>query len=486
MLASLDPHLWNETLAAHLLNRAGFGGSPAEIAALGRHGFPGAVDWLLARMETGEAFARPEWATPRNLAEQRRKFRQLPEEQRKMEMQQQQREQRQNMVELVHWWMRRMRDGADPLREKMTLFWHGHFATSVQKVRDPFLMWRQNETLRAGALGNFGELLKAMAEDSAMMVWLDTQQSRKQQPNENFPRELMELFTLGIGHYTENDIREAARAFTPYKIDREDQSFRYVRFQEDNGQKKFLGRTGRFNGDDVLAIILQQPACAEFIVHKLWEFFVYEDPGSEVLLPLAQTFRQSKYEIKPVLREMFLSAEFYSPRAVRTQIKSPVQWTVGSAKALEAPLPEPMPLHNVLQQLGQVPFAPPNVKGWDGGKAWITTSTLLLRYNLAAFLVGADTMNFQRRGANKAPVGPGREIPNRILPPFERIAPPELRKDHRALVASLSHRLFQISLPDHDTAPFLEWLANHRGAINDDAVAGLLHLMMSTPQYQLT
>ncbi len=487
MLAPLQPKEWDLAKAAHLLNRAGFGGTPDEIKAFQGLGFEKAVEQILNGPDDSAQFPKPEWAAPRNVLEMRREARMLPEEERQMNLREAQKNEREHVLSLVHWWLGRMRKTPNPLREKMTLFWHGHFATSIQKVKQVYLMWQQNETLRANALGNFGTLLKAVSRDPAMIFYLDTQQSRLGKPNENFAREVMELFTLGIGNYTEEDIREAARAFTCYKIDQRDQSFRLAPRQQDDGEKKFFGQTGNFSGDDILDLILKKPACAKFIGNKLWEFFAYEDPSPALLELFGKSFRERKYEIKPLMREMFRSAEFYSSKAIRTQIKSPVQWLVGTAKILDTEIPPPLPTSNALRQLGQTPFAPPNVKGWDGGKAWITTSTLLLRYNLSNYAVGTGSLDMQRRvsGGNH----PNRRtltVQNRTPLEFGKIVPQAVRDDPKRLIAYLSFRLYQTYVSPHDAEPFLKFLEERKGEMNDDSIRELLHLMMSTPQYQLT
>ena len=233
----------------------------------------------------------------------------------------------------------RMKETRAPLVEKMTLFWHGHFATSAQKVKNAYWMWRQNETFRRNALGNFKTLLHEISRDPAMMIYLDLAQSQKQHPNENWAREVMELFTLGIGHYSESDIRESARAFTGYQINFRNQQFRFVPEEHDSGRKNFLGQSGRFSGDDILDLIVQQPACPELIGRKLCRFFVADEPAPPLVGAVASSLRQNNFELRPVLEELFRSAEFYSERVIRAQIKSPVQFLVQSCKLLETSLP---------------------------------------------------------------------------------------------------------------------------------------------------
>jgi uncharacterized protein (DUF1800 family) len=272
----------------------------------------------------------------------------------------------------------------------MVLFWHGHFATSVVKVRDAYLMWRQNELFRRLATSNWLELLVQVGKDPAMLLWLDQAQSRRQHPNENFAREVMELFALGEGHYTEKDITEGARALTGWSYDRATQLFVERPFLHDPGEKTIFGKTGPFKGEDFLQLIVAQPQAARFITAKLWNFFAGEEPGPELLTALAAEFRAGGNRFKPWLRAVLLSEEFYNPRVVGNQVKSPVQWLVGSVRLLERQLPPPMVCLGLTRNLGQELFAPPNVKGWDGGLSWITTNTLLARYNEAATLVAGD------------------------------------------------------------------------------------------------
>jgi uncharacterized protein (DUF1800 family) len=513
MLTPLSPDRWDRAKAAHLLNRAGFGGSPEEIDALAKAGFPAALSRLVDGPPTPPPAPAPDWAQPRDLVAFRQGMREKMTEMmaetpptddspgralvRKEFAQAERKTQVQHLLDLSGWWLDRMHDAEDPLAEKLTLFWHGHFATSSQKVRDGYLMWRQNQTFREHARGNFGALVKAMSRDPAMIQWLDLQQSRPQHANENFARELMELFTLGEGNYSEKDVTESARAFTGYRVDPRNQRFQFAFRQHDGTSKQFLGRTGNFDGDGIIDIILQQPACAQFIARKLWTFFAYENPSPAVTATLANSLRANKYEMRPVLRELFASAEFYSPQAMRTQIKSPVQWMVQTARMLDADLPPTFQMLNALRQMGQMPFAPPNVKGWDGGKAWISTSTLLFRYNMAgAFLKGAGPGMFAAGGKGEKGGGgammarlamrEGRNPDaNRQRVDLQKLAPPELRADPAALVSALTMRLFQDPLTSKEQQTFVDYLKATGSSINDQSVRGVLHLMMSTPQFQL-
>jgi uncharacterized protein (DUF1800 family) len=541
MLAPISPSEWDRAKAAHLLNRAGFGGLPEQIDALTQGGMEAALRELVDGPAVPEPAPPPAWAHPRDLLALRAQVHEAvmaaaPEGDekgkaaaRQKALQVDRKEQYEDIVDLGEWWLERMRTDTDPLAEKLTLFWHGHFATSMQKVKDAYLMWRQNQTFREHARGNFGVLVKAMSRDPAMIQWLDLRESKAQHPNENFAREVMELFTLGEGHYTEKDVTEGARAFTGYRIDPRNEGFLFQAFQHDSTPKQFLGTTIS-DGDQAIDVILQQPACATFIAHKLWTFFAFEEPPAPLVAALAQTLRSHNYELRPVLRQMFASQEFYSPQAIQNQIKSPVQWVVQSTRQLDIPLPPKLPLMGSLKQLGQTPFAPPSVKGWDGGKAWISTSTLLFRYNLAGALVSGNIgAAFKRaRGviaANAkeapAPVTPPQpDAPDNMpagpppppwlagpvnRPDFQKLAPAALRGDPAALVANLTLRLYSQPLTDAEQKPFIDYL-NAAGTkqpdeskaesapgirpvkptrVTDQHVAEVVHLMMSTPRFQL-
>ena len=454
--------------AAHLLSRAGFGGSPAEIEALYARGLKGAVAFVLEGEEDADLFPPPDMTQPPEIESFRRTVQAETDPIAKQELLTQQRKlNRAEMQDLRDWWMQRMRYSLWPLREKMTLFWHGHFATSVEKTRLPYLMWQQNETLRANALGNFRTLTKAVSRDPAMMQYLDLQRSVKNQPNENFARELMELFTLGEGvRYTESDIREAARALTGYRINPRTQQFVFARRQYDDSAKTFLGETGNLDGDEVIDVILQQPECGQFITRKLWRFFVSDEPSEEVVQALGQQLTQSNYDISGLLRKVFLSREFYSREVIRSQVKSPAQWIVQTAKVLECPLPPAQLTENAMNQMGQILFAPPNVKGWDGGRAWITSATLLYRFNLAGQLVRAQGS------------------PAKIN--LQKIAPATLRADEENLCEVLAGRLLNAPLPASEKGRLLAFLAERGTTMDDSTIRDLLHLIMSTPDYQLT
>ncbi len=478
MLQRLSPAQWTPACAAHLLNRAGFGGPPAEVQALYAMGLNRAVEAMLAGGEDDDLFPPPVLTGPKELFEQMRAVRTMTDEDQKRAAQAiARREQAGQMRAARAWWLDRMRYTPHPLREKMTLFWHGHFATGFEKVRAAHLMWQQNETFRANALGSFRSLTKEVSRDPAMMRYLDLNQSDKRKPNENFARELMELFTLGEGVcYSEADIRESARAFTGCRIDPARGAFVFRKRQFDSSDKTFLGRKGPFDGDAVIDIILEQPESSAFIARKIWEFFASDDPPPAVVRSLASQFRASNYDIRATLREIFLSGEFYAPNVVRSQVKSPVQWIVQTFRVLEAPLPSQTALEASLSQLGQVLFAPPNVKGWEGGRAWISSSTLLFRYNLAGYIV-----------SGKAPALDGfRKAAGPVRIPLDKIAPAEIRANPGALCDAVSLRLLNARLEGGERKRFVAFLRERGAKIDDPALRDFLHLMMSTPDYQLT
>ncbi|WP_188810870.1 DUF1800 domain-containing protein [Hymenobacter cavernae] len=279
-------------------------------------------------------------------------------------------------------WLDRMAGSSAQLREKMTFFWHGHFAC---RVRQPAPALQLNNTIRKLALGKFGDLLLAVSKEPAMLQFLNNQQNRKQHPNENFAREVMELFTIGRGNYTEHDVKEAARAFTGWSSD-ESYQFIFRQKQHDAGPKTFLGRTGNFGGEDILNILLEQPKTAEFITTKLYRFFVNDTPNLAHIQSLAQAFYKSQYDISDLLERMFSADWFYEAANVGTRIKSPIELLAGIKRTLGVRLENPRPLLGYQKALGQTLFEPPNVAGWPGGRNWIDSSSLLLRLQLPQVL----------------------------------------------------------------------------------------------------
>jgi Protein of unknown function (DUF1800) len=419
---------WSYDFAAQLLERAGFGGTPEEIARLAAMTPERAVAHLVDYKSIPNDHLEPfdpsgVWDPglrdfpPSRVAATRRAertgealgVRVKPEGERRL----------QPVVDrffywlratlletrrLANWWADRMVATAHPLEEKMALFWHGHFATGEEKVRDYRKMEEQLALLHRQATGNFRDLLIEVARGPAMLVYLDAAENVKGAPNENFAREVMELFTMGVGNYSEQDIREAARAFTGWIDD--DLASKVDPAKHDDGPKTFLGRTGNFDGVDVLRIILEQKATAEFISAKLYRYFVREDISPAMQAKLGAVLRDNDYEIAPLLRIMFLSRDFYSEPSFGTRIKGPVELVVSTYRKLGAKrLPGIPDLYVVSRELGQVLLNPPTVAGWAQGRAWITPGLLLARGNFARDVLFPDILNFTDPNFN-----PGAEI----------------------------------------------------------------------------
>ncbi|PYR51900.1 MAG: DUF1800 domain-containing protein [Acidobacteria bacterium] len=562
---------WNYDRAAHLLERAGFGGTPEEIGRLAAMTPRQAVD-ALVDFESIKSDLKPFdesgiWDPgmdpfPPSRAEAVRVARERGEglgEKVRPEGSQRRLQPvvdkffyslTANAIEtqrLGLWWANRMLTTSRPLEEKLTLFWHGHFATGENKVRDYRMMLRQNEMFRAQAAGNLRGLLVGILRDPGMLVYLDNGENIKKHPNENFGRELLELFSMGVGNYTERDVREAARAFTGWTNNVLD--FKFDAAQHDADEKTFLGRTGPFNGEDIIDIILKQPVTAEFVSGKLYRYFVREDVPASVRASLGRTFRESGYQIKPLLKQIFLSRDFYSPPAHATQIKSPVQLVVSTYKKLglrEVPtIPD---FGRTTGGLGQSLFDPPNVAGWAGGRTWITPSTLLQRGNVFREVLFPNVKGFRPpdRSMSRTDQGVGERLargmditeatkesdaaPNMMaesnmmvdrdedyntryggykgnLIAFERTktiprhpAAIDLTAMTRAagadtvdkVVDHFVHRFLSVALADKDRAALVSFLRGKLGttAIQpgeklEESLRELLYLVLSTPEYQL-
>lgn len=385
-LQPLNSRKWDEKKAKHLLSRAGFGIPRERVTHLAQIGLHKAVDALVEFDSVPQYGQEPAFLLPSN---QYRTLRDIEDEdERRKARQRIQRAERQSVQLLKQWWFDRILNSPRPLEEKMTLFWHGHFATSAQKVKNSTANYMLHSDFRSNAVGNFKELTIAVAKSPAMLRYLDNTQNVKEHPNENWARELMELFTLGIGNYTEDDIKESARAFTGWTIGRN--GF-YIRNRvHDEGSKTFLGHTGNLDGLDVIDIIFEQPATAQFLSRKLYLYFVGDDIDDAVIKAIASDLRTNNYDLAPTLKKLFLSKAFYSERAIGTQIKSPVQFVAQLVHDLDMPYPPYASMARASAQLGQDLFYPPNVKGWDGGRTWINANTLLTRYNLSTTIASAN------------------------------------------------------------------------------------------------
>lgn len=429
--------------ARHLLSRTGFGPTPAEIAAFETMAHEAAIERQLRGWKPGAVTEPPSWIDikPAEVRAMQRAYQERLAKARAAQdgppppaasvdgaapapsparprgaagkplvnaapLQEQDRQ-------LRNWWVEEMLVTDQPLVERMVLFWHNHFTTGLQKVRLVPAVYRQNVLFRRHALGNFATLLREVARDPAMLIYLDGARNRASQPNENFARELLELFTLGEGHYAEADIKAAARAFTGWSLDRESGGFRFYPALHDNNDKTFLGRTGNFDGGDILDIILAQPRTAEFVVAKLWREFVSLRRDEAEIRRLAGVLRDAKYEMRPLLKAMFGAPAFRDSANRGTLIKSPVELMVGTVRLLGLPVPEKTRLVRGMQAMGQLPLSPPNVKGWPGGEDWITTNRLLMRQQILRRIVEATSVA-------SADDGPDSMMPGGMMKPGRR------------------------------------------------------------------
>jgi hypothetical protein len=416
---------WDRKRIAHLYRRGAFGATPADIDRALVLGYSKTLDRLLQGDGDGVDF---EFLTEvgRSLKAEPDNFR--------------------------VWWLRAMLESGHPLREKLTLFWHNHFATSYAKVGSSALMFEQNLTLRKHALGKFRPFLLEMSKDPAMLKWLDSNQNVKGAPNENYAREVMELFSLGVGNYTEKDIREAARAFTGWHYDtrpNEDvEEFAFKPDEHDDGMKTVFGKTGNWNGDDIVRLCCDQPACAKFLVGKLYSFLVSEAPPPKGLLtPLEERFRKTDYDIADLVRTMLSSRYFFSRHAYHKRVKWPVEYTL---EAIHSLTPGQVPLGELIRPLakmGQVLFSPPNVKGWRTGTDWLNSATLLARNNFGE-KVAMGTWSQAGSNPQNPDTGPFSTEAAVVSPPAELVPYPETASAAVAGFAAASTAPVEFQNPD--------------------------------------
>lgn len=297
---------------------------------------------------------------------------------------------KENVFELNNLWLQEMINSEAQLQEKMALFWHGHFAC---RSANPYFDQQYLNIIRKNALGNFSTMLREISKTPAMLQFLNNQQNKKDHPNENFAREVMELFTLGRGNYTEQDVKEAARAFTGYGFDKTSE-FKFRIQQHDFGTKTFLGKTGNLTGDDILQIILEKNECAYFITKKIYRFFVNDNPDETIVKQLAAHFYASGYNIKSLMKEIFSSDWFYEEKNVAVKIKSPIELIVGLSRTIPIAFEDEQSVLFIQRSLGQVLLNPPNVAGWPGGRSWIDSSSLLFRMRLPQVIYYDKELDF--------------------------------------------------------------------------------------------
>jgi uncharacterized protein (DUF1800 family) len=461
-----DQSPWDLRKAGHLYRRAAFGADWNELQTALEAGPDRTIDQLLR--------GRPDADGDALFATMARALRQTN-----------------NAQQLPALWLYRMLYSAHPLREKLTLFWHNHFATSNLKVQNTGYMLGQYELMREHALGSFRTLLLEMSRDPAMMVWLDTIQSRRGQPNENYARELMELFSLGITNarrptqrnYTEQDIREAARAFTGWHLENGRAVFRAG--DHDDTEKNVLGQRGRWRGDDIVRICLEQEAAPYFICRKLFRFLVSESmaPAPELLEPLAEEFRRD-YNFAALVERVLRSNLFFSAQVYRSKVKQPVDYALGIARGLEGHVAGEgrrgigsIELSRALEGLGQRLFYPPSVAGWEGGRAWLNGQTFLLRQNLALALTSTTDDRFGRR-----------TDPALLIRQHQRRTPEEQ-------VDFLLQLFLQGEVPAESRERLMAYLAGaerqsypaywSQDDVADQRVRALCHLVLCLPEFQL-
>lgn len=437
------------TWIKQLLRRAGFGYTPQELKYYKNLGYKGTLNELLNPKSVDNSILETA------IREQAFDFT--------------------NSNELRRWWLYRMTFTRRPLEEKMTLFLHGHFATSDRKVRNPHAMYVQNMLFRKYALGDFHKLLLAVSKDPAMIIWLDNQQNRKGKPNENFAREVMELFTVGIGNYSETDIKEAAKAFTGWQT--KPDGFFFNKNQHDFSEKKFFFQVGNFNGDDIIAILVKHPLTGKFLSRKLITFFAHDDPDKAFVERVAQAYETNNYSLRCMLEAIFSDKSFLTDRTYHAKIKSPAELVVGSLKVLQIEnLDNDLP--QMMGAMGQDLFQPPSVKGWDGGSAWISSDTMMERFNFAARMVTTRFDELTGKSTMKQLIErQGLQSPTDLVNYFTDLLVdadiPKTAKEKLVRYMSSDLNGKKISMIEDERTL-------------DAKLRGLVHLIMTLPTYQLT
>lgn len=491
-LAAIPGRRFDEAAARHLLLRVGYGGTPRQVREFQAMGLNRAVERLvhyagadtadLPGLELDADVLRKQTDDERKRYQQAKRDgdEEVLDEQRRFNLEAR-REDRQMMNQLRRWWVDRMLDTPRPAEERLTLLWHGHFASSYRNVTDAYLMQRQNQLLRQHANGSFADLARGVVRDPAMIKYLNNDRNNKNKPNENLARELMELFTLGVGHYSEDDIKEGARALTGYGVD--DNDFAFHKRQHDDQPKRILGREDNFDGDGFVDLLLSQAACAQFVAVKLYDTFVadvgdvYESvssPHRSVIDRIAGQLRKNDYQIAPVLADLFKSQLFYDDSIVSNKIKDPVQLTVGTIRSLDTPRRDRGVVEKGLSAMGQVLFEPPTVNGWDGGRAWINTSTLFVRQNLCTYLISGKHPN-SKVSKDK----PGYD-PMSLLADLDGRSP-------EVVTDFLIDHLVGSHTPELRRAPAKSFMKDRTpgDAVTSDDVIALLCLITAMPEYQL-
>lgn len=515
---------WDAAAASHLLSRTSFGGTPKRADQLAARALPDVVAALIEDAKAVPAPAKPAWVKepwvntervyPETTAAERMENHRKAGERQTRERN-----------DLRCWWLDHLIRTPAPLREVMTLFWHGHFTTEAKRMFVAQPLYTQNAALRAHALGNFRDLLGAVTLDAAMLMYLNMEDSDAKKPNENFARELLELFTVGIGNYGEKDIKEVARALTGWTLDapegakkrppvadaprafcRDGLVATFVKEKHDGGEKTVLGKTGPFGAKDVLDIVAAHPATARFVAAKLIAYFGASDPKNDLRDRMAAKFGQTKGDIGAVVEVLLTAPEFFAKESRGTLIKSPVHLLVGTCRLLNLGVTATPSLAQVTAAMGQELFNPPNVKGWPGGRDWISSGTLAVRYHLPeALFDGTEPAGFEPIAADRnfaLPADP--EARRKLLATLQendKKRREERKKDGfkvtfdpakaldgtapekpDALVAALAAKLFVV-------APRPDAVAALTDAVKDvpaaERVKLACRLVLTTPEYQL-
>lgn len=427
-----------EAVIPHLLRRAGFGADPSELALYQRMGFETAVNHLVNYQSLDNLRVQPH---PSIIMSNERSG-------------------DGDLEAMQWWWLDRMVKTSRPLEEKMTLFWHNHFATAISKVGSPYLMYMQNKFLRANALGNFKDILMGMTSDPAMLIWLDGNGSSEGNPNENYAREVMEVFSTGRGLYTEDDVKAGARAFTGYVVN-DNGTSKFVQDNHDYGTKTFLGQTGNFGPEDIINILVPHPATAANLATELFSFFAYPHPDNATVSKFAQVYLDSQYSIKAVVEAILMSDEFRSTQAYLAQVKSPAEFIATALRSTRATSDQYDAL-NSMSNMGQDLFDPPTVFGWPSGPAWIDSASVFERYNFPLRMQTSAEDGYSQ-------LDPGIVYPSGAPSPSG--------------VKALSNTLFPEGLPQE----FLQVIQSSVTSINDpvDGTKDALRLTMASPFYIL-
>jgi len=476
----IDMKIDNQTKIEHLFQRAGFGATPTQIREFGHKSPEKTLKFLLKDAENINPLSVIEEET--DMAMKKKSLLNIiemkgasPEE-----IKEKIKQGREKITDLNFLWINTMASGKGMLREKMTLFWHGHFACRGLR---PLAIQKQNNLLRKYALGKFGDLLLAVSKDPEMLQFLNNQQNRKNSPNENFAREVMELFTLGRGNYTEKDIKEAARAFTGWGSNLQAE-FVFRANQHDDAEKIFQGKTGNFNGEDILKIILENPKTSIFICTKIYGYFVNEIIDHQNVEKMVTRFRSTDYDIADLMEFTFKSDWFYLPENIGTRIKSPIELLVGLQRNFGINFQQKQSVLFVQKALGQVLFFPPNVAGWAGGKNWIDSSTLMTRIKLPEIIFKDSEITFKPKDDGD-------------------VNTENLSKKIKQMQANIDWEAFQHNFPSDNSAELLDELeayllprplsnqqktmilSKSDGKMGINLIQNIAQCIASLPEYQL-